>query len=230
MAKRPPFSTRHPVCVAVLLIALAMAGVAWYERHAVLVSMAQILVDEDPLSPVELLVVSHANVRTAALEAVQLYRAHLSPQIALTTWITNPIDDEIRRLGILCLHPTEIARSILERSGVASDAIVVLPDPVDGTETEIAAVVAFALQSRPRSMRLITARSHTARARWLLRRDLPPDIRISVGSARFDPFSIASWWQKRDQSREVMSEYLRWANTLFLGDPWARRTPARPHQ
>src|SRR5206468_2271209 len=114
------------------------------------------------LVPVDLVVVSNANAEATALEAVHLYRAHLSPQIVLTTWSANPLDDELRRLGMLCLHPTEVARTILERSGVAPEALVVLPDPVDGTETEIAAVVAFAGHSRPRSLRFVTARSHTA--------------------------------------------------------------------
>lgn len=213
---RYPFFTRHPGCVTVLLVLLAAAGIGWYTRHAVLVSIAQHLV-----------VVSQANAKAAALEAVHLYHAHLSPQIALTTWSTHPIDDELHRLGLLCLHPTEVARAILERGGVASDAIVVLSDPVDGTGTEMQAVVAFVLERRPQSLRLITARSHTARARWLLRRGLPPDIRVSVGSARFDAFSPTSWWQRREQTRDVMVEYLRWMNTLFLGDPWARRPPAR---
>ena len=221
------FSLRHPVCVTVLLLLVALAGAGWYKRHAVLARIAYILVAEDPVVPVELVVVSNANAKTTALEAAHLYHAHLSPRIVLTTWIVQPIDDEMRRLGIPCLHPTEIARTILTRSGVVPQDIVVLPDPVDGTETEIAAVVAFARQSRPKSLRFITVRSHTARARWLLRRGLPPDIQISVGSSRFDPFSIASWWQRRDQSREVMSEYLRWVNTLVLGDPWSHRAAAR---
>ena len=230
MVMRLHFSTRHPVCVTVLLILVAIAGAGWYKRHAVLMHMAQLLVVEDPLVPVDLVVVSSAIPKAGALEAVRLYRAHLSPQIALTRWRANPIDDEMRRLGIRCLQPAEVTRTILERSGVAPDAIVVLPDPVDGTETEITAVAAFARQRRPRSFRLITARSHTARARWLLRRDLPPDVHISVGSSRFDPFSSAAWWQRREQSREVMSEYLHWLNTFPLGDLWSRRAPARPSQ
>ena len=92
------------------------------------------------------------------------------------------------------------------------------------------AVAAFARQRRLRSLRLITARSHTARARWLLRRDLLPDVHSSVGSSRFDPFSSASWWQRREQSREVISEYLHWFNTFPLGDLWSRRSPARQSQ
>lgn len=230
MAMKRPFSIRLLVCVTVLLVLIATAGVGWYKRHTVLVSIAQFLVVEDPLLPVDLVVVSHASPKAAALEAAHLYHAHLSPQIALTTWITYPIDDEMRRLGILCLHPTEVVRTILERSGVAPDAVVVVPGPVDGTETEMQAVVAFVLERRPQSLRLLTARSHTARSRWLLRRGLPPDIRISVGSSQFDPFSAASWWQKREQSREVMAEYLRWGNTLFLGDPWSRWLPAHKRQ
>src|SRR5207248_427932 len=102
MVMKPRYYTRHPVGVTVLLIVIATAGAGWYKRHAVLISMAQILVVEDPLVPVDLVIVSNASAKAAALEAVYLYREHLSPQIVLTTWVANPIDDEVRRLGILC--------------------------------------------------------------------------------------------------------------------------------
>src|SRR5262249_52173314 len=223
MIMRLHFCTRHPVWMTLLLLLVATAGLGWYKRQAVLMHLAQLLIVEDPLVPVDLVVVAHAIPKAGALEAVRLYREHLSPRIALTRWIANPVDDELRHLGILCLQPAEVTRTILERSGVAPAAIVVLPDPVDGTETEITAVAAFARQQRPRSIRLITARSHTARARWLLRRALPPEIHISVGSSRFDPFSSAAWWQRREPSREVISEYLHWLNTFPLGDMWSRR-------
>src|SRR5262245_66485224 len=104
MIMRLHFCTRHPIWVTLLLIVVATAGLGWYKRQAVLMNIAQLLIVEDPLVPVDLVVVSHANPKAGALEAVRLYREHLSPQIALTTWITNPIDDEMRHLGILCLQ------------------------------------------------------------------------------------------------------------------------------
>ena len=41
-----------------------------------------------------------------------------------------------------------------------------------------------------------------------------------VGSPSSDTFAPATWWTNREQSREVAVEYLRWINTLLLGDRW----------
>jgi uncharacterized SAM-binding protein YcdF (DUF218 family) len=207
-----------------MLTTVAAAG--WYSRHAILIGAAHVLVAEEPPVPAEVMVVSIASPKAAALEAAYLYQQQISTRVVLLTWITEPIEDEVRQLGIAYPSPTDLARMILERSGVPSHAIEVLPDLVDGTETEIAAVAAFARQRMPASLLFITARSHTARARWLLRRGVSPTTRFYVTSSRFDRFAVESWWQNRDQSRTVMSEYLRWGNTLLLGDAWSRRPPS----
>jgi uncharacterized SAM-binding protein YcdF (DUF218 family) len=213
------------LAIAALILA-AVAGAAWYGRHAILPGVAYVLVAEEPPVPAEVMVVSMARVKETALEAAYLYQQQISARVMLCTWKSEAIDDEVRQLGIAYPGRTELGRLILERSGVPSHAIEVLPDIVDGTETEIAAVAAFARQRMPASLLFIAARSHTARARWLLRRRVSSTTRLYVTSSRFDQFAVESWWQKRDQSREMMEEYLRWGNTLLLGDAWSRRVPS----
>ena len=217
---------RHLALVITALMLAAIAGAGWYGRHAILIGVAHVLVAEEPPVPAEVMVVSIASAQAAALEAASLYQQQISARVMLLTWASEPIDDKIRQLGIAYPSPTELARVILAQSGVPANAIEVLPDLVDGTETEIAAVAAFARQRMPASLLFITARSHTARARWLLRRGVSSTTRLCVTSSRFDSFAVESWWQKRGQSREVMSEYLRWGNTLLLGDAWSRRFPS----
>jgi uncharacterized SAM-binding protein YcdF (DUF218 family) len=219
-------SGRHHLLVIMVLLLAAGAGAAWYGRHAILMSIARVLVAEEPPVPAEVMVVSIARTKATALEAAYLYQQHSSARVILLTQVSEAVDDMVRQLGIAYPGPTELARLILEQSGVPANAIEVLPDPVDGTETEISAVAAFARQRVPASLLFITARSHTARARWLLRRGIASPTRLYVTSSRFDHFAVESWWQRRDQSREVMSEYLRWGNTLLLGDAWARRFPS----
>jgi uncharacterized SAM-binding protein YcdF (DUF218 family) len=214
--------------IAALLLA-AIAGAGWYGRHAILIGVAHVLVAEEPPRPAEVMVVSIASSKAAPLEAAYLYQQRISARVMLFTWESESIDDMIRQLGIAYPSPTELARMILIQRGVPAGAIEVLPDLVDGTETEIAAVAAFARQRMPASLLFITARSHTARVRWLLRRRISPSTRFSVTSSRFDNFAVESWWQNRAQSRAVMSEYLRWGNTLLLGDAWSRRFPSPPN-
>jgi uncharacterized SAM-binding protein YcdF (DUF218 family) len=152
-----------------------------------------------------------------------LYRRGMGTTVALPTVLVSPVDDEIRRLGVPYPSPTALAAAILEYGGVPKSAIDVVRDAVDGTDTEVAAVTAFVRQRMPRSVLFLTARSHTARARWLLRRQLPVQVQLTVRSPRSDGFAPDAWWQSRDQSRDVVLEYLRWVNSLVLGDLWAKQ-------
>lgn len=126
----------------------------------------------------------------------------------------------MQRLGVPWLLPTDVAVAILERSGVPRDAIAVMDDPVDGLNAEMAAIGRHFTAHPTGSLLLVTARSHTRRARWLLTRVLPAGTRIAVRASRQDPFDPTAWWQTRSGGREVAMEYLRWLNTFLLRDRW----------
>jgi len=208
--------------VAWLLLTVVALALGWASRHALLAKAGGLLISEDPLERAEVIVVSTADPLATALEAGQLYREGLAGEVVVPVWKLRPVVTAVRELGISYPGPAELATSILERSGVPPTAIRVLADPVDGTDTEIAAVAAFAKRWRPTSLLFVTARDHTARARWLLRREMPSETRLLVRAPRTDPFDADSWWHSRDLSREVVAEYLRWFNTLILRDPWSR--------
>src|SRR5262245_23433383 len=177
------------------------------------------LVAEGPLESADVVVVSNASPVADAFEAATLYRTGYAQEIVIPRYVPERHVDELHRLGITYLPQTELMEAVLEHSGVPSAAIRTLSDPVDGTEREVAAVAAFVTQQRPRSVLFVTARSHTARSAWLLRRTLPRGVEVIVRSPRDDLFDPGSWWQSRAQARELMTEYLRWGNTL-LGDLW----------
>ncbi|MBI4516777.1 MAG: YdcF family protein [Deltaproteobacteria bacterium] len=179
------------------------------------------LIAEDTVAPADAIVVSIANGAVGVFEAARLYHDGMAATIVLPTWAAGAVDDAIRQLGIAHPRATALAQEILGRSGVPPHAVKILPEPVDGTMTEVAAVVAFARQHRPASLLVVTSRSHSARTRWLLRRALAGKTRVMVHSPKMDGFAADSWWRSREQSREVINEYLRWLNVLALGDPWA---------
>ena len=164
--------------------------------------------------------VSVAAGRADALEAAELYRAGISRHLVLPRWHTEPLDLEVQRLGVPWLLPTDVAVAILERSGVPREAIEVLDEPVDGLNAELAALGRHFTAHPAESRLLVTARSHTRRARWLLMRVLPAGTRIAVRASRQDPFDPAAWWHTRSGGREVAMEYLRWVNTFLLRDRW----------
>jgi len=213
--------------VVVLLLLVVAAVAAWEARRAILSSAGALVVSDDPLGPAELMVVSYASARADALEVARLYGAGISSRVVVLTWRAEPLDDEMRHLGVPYLPATELVQAILGRGGVPAEAIVVLPERVDGLNSEIAVLSVFARERPIGSLLFVTARTHTARARWLLRRFLPAGTRVAVHSPPTDRFSPQSWWASRDQSRELGYEYLRWLNTFVLRDPW-RREPLPP--
>lgn len=210
------------------LVAVAAAGTTllWSGSDVLLAAAGHLLVSEDAVEPVAVIATSMADPARDALEAARLYREGVAGEIVLCTYASGSVADDVRRLGVPLLRPTELARAILVRSGVPPSAIVVLPEPVDGTSTEIAAIAHYAEQRRPASLLLVIPRSHTARARYLLQRALPAETRALVRAPGGDAFAAGAWWQHRLQAREVLAEYLRWLNTLAFGDHWSARPVA----
>ncbi len=221
-----PRATRRlrPAAVATLLL---IAVAAWIARRPLLVAVARALIAEDALVPVEAIVISSAAVREDALEAARLYHEGISRRLIVAEWFDDPLDGELHRIGVPQLDVTALARAILAHSGVPPEAITIVPGPVAGTEDEVAVAADYVRAEGVRSVLFLAPRTHTARARWLLRRRLPPSVRLVVRSARLDPFDIDGWWRYRDQSRDVMAEYVRWLNSALLGDAWHSRLPTR---
>lgn len=206
----------------VLAGALGAAVVLWMTRETVLVGVARVLVAEDALQPVDVVVLSGAIPRAAAFEGSELYRAGHVRRALIVTWRPDPLTARVKALGIPQPSPNELIGEILERDGVPPAAIGVVPGDADGTESEIALVAGFVDQNRPASLMYVTARTHTARAKWLLARVVPKQVHLVVRASRFDRFSADGWWEDRDQARDLMAEYLRWCNSVFLSDGFRR--------
>jgi uncharacterized SAM-binding protein YcdF (DUF218 family) len=207
---------------------LVLVGIAaWTVRRPLLVAVGSALDAEDALVPVDVIVISSAAARQDALEAARLYHDGVSRRLVVAEWFDDPLDAELHRIGVPHLDVTALARSILEHSAVPPEAVTVLPGPVAGTEDEVVVAADYVRTVGARSVLFLAPRTHTARARWLLRRRLPPAVKLVVRSARLDSFDVDGWWRYRDQSRDVMAEYARWLNSALLGDAWHSRLPTR---
>ena len=199
-----------------MVLALVVAiGTLWGARERLLELAGGILVTEDAGGRPDVVVVSIASVRAGALEAARLYQSGLALRVVVSRWRDEPLDRTVRALGVTHLVPHELALAILDRSGVPPEAVSVLEEAVDGTQSEVAAIARLVRRERPGHVWLVTARSHTARARWLLDRALPDDFHVAVRSAPEDAFRPGAWWHTRDETRELVMEYLRWADVLM---------------
>ena len=206
----------------VLALVFSVLVVLWVARTPVLRGMGALLVHEDPLVPVDVIVVSHADVVESALEAAALYREGLGRRVVVAEWRREEFQPQLDAIGVVVPESHELARTILEHSGVPAEAIRTLPGAVDGTNAEITVLVGFANREKPESLLYVTSRSHTARAAWRLRREARA-THTRVRAPRTDDFHVDSWWYRRGSTREVMTEYLRSLNSYLLGDAWRER-------
>jgi len=210
----------------VLAFVLATLLVVWLGRIPILRAVGGALVAEDPLAPVDVIAVSHANVRGTALEAAALMRDGVGRRVVVAAGRRDDVDLYLADIGVVVPTPQDIATEILVKSGIPREKITVLAGAVDGTNTEITALVRFANTEKPESLLYVTSRSHTARAAWRLRREAP-GTRMLVRAPRNDDFYVDRWWQSRGSTREVITEYLRSFNSYVLGDHWRGRDPSR---
>lgn len=222
---RPRPATRAWKSARAFIVLVTVTIVFWLVHEPVLRGFGGLLAANDPVGHADVLVVSQASGRAAAFEAARLYRAGTAPRIVLPSWTVDPLDERVRSLGIPFLSIPDLAHAILVKSGVPERSIVQLPDRVDGSDTEVAAVTRYLREAHVASVVYIAPATHVARVRWMLHHQLPTSVRVMVRSPDDDGFAVDGWWRSRDQAREVMSEALRWANTALLGDAW--REPDR---
>lgn len=207
-----------PALRRVLLAGALVLGVmAWQGRHAPLRLLGDALVHEDALRPADVAVVSMASPREAALDAAKLARRGLVREIWVPRWRADAVDRRLDALGVRVARPHDVVRAVLARAGVPASAVVLLDEPIDGLESEMASVGA-ALRARPGLRVLVlTSRTHTARARLLLREVFAPAARIRMRAPHGDRFSSLSWWRERGTARDVLLEYAKCARLLLSG-------------
>lgn len=212
-------ATRRRRAAALLLAgSIALAGTLLLWRP-LLRGVGAALVAQDELAAADVLVVSASGAPGDALEAAALYRDGYAPRLLIPGTTIDDRGDDLRALGVPYLSSSELIRSILERSGVPRAAIEIGAARYDGTATEAVAIAdGVAARPAPRVM-VIATRTHTARLRWLLRRQLPEATQLIVRSPRDDTYDPQLWWTSRAQARETAMEYLRWLN-VALGDLW----------
>jgi uncharacterized SAM-binding protein YcdF (DUF218 family) len=219
-AARVPSRRRRRTALGGLRVALAAAAVivaaaAWEGRRAPLRWLGAALVHEDALLPTDVVVVSLASVREGALDAAKLHRRGMVREIWVPRWHVDGVDRRLDALGVHVPRPHEIARTVIERAGVPSSAVVVLEDPVTGLESEMASV-GRALRARPGLRALVlTSRTHTARARALLRERFAPAARVRVHAPHADRFAPDAWWGDRSAIRAVALEALKWVGLVL---------------
>ena len=211
--------------LALVILALALLGLAVARPALVLPPVARFLVTADPTERADV-VVSLAGEWLAerAFAARDLYRAGRAPHVLLSQSIRPPLSDEIRRLGIPIVPEHDVNRQILAVAGVPATAVELLP-PTDNTLGEAQAVARLTRERGWSAIIVVTSKFHTRRACWTFRRVLRDAVRIYCHPSAYDTFDPDRWWQVDKMALTVASEYLKLAAN-FLSYGW--RPPPEP--
>jgi hypothetical protein len=207
------------VLVISILTVMAVVTVLWFARAVVLARAGGLLVEEGPPMRADTIIVFTSHPVPAAVEAADLFRAGYAPRIVILAAPPGAEERILSRLAITIPAPHERAILVMVRSGVPRRAITVMSGG-DGTNGDVRAVARWARRARPARLLVVAGRSHTRRIATLLRPRLP-GIVVVMRAPRDDGFDPSRWWRDGSMAREVMTEALRWINSVWLGDLWA---------
>ncbi len=184
--------------------ALALVVVA---ALATLWNLGRILANESPLESADVIYVLGGNWAERGLEATDLFHEGRAPRILISNAIRDRAHQELARRGVTITRAgDEMAEIMTTHLGVPATAIETLPDELDNTAQEAAAVVAMTRQRQWRRLIVITDRASTRRAGFALRRVLGPGVTVIMRAPRLDLYDPAHWWRRRADVRTTMYE------------------------
>jgi uncharacterized SAM-binding protein YcdF (DUF218 family) len=183
----------------VLLVGLC-ATVVWQAGH--------VIDHSDPLEPADAIFVLGGSRIERALEARDLLLAHVAPRIIISAGGMENAEVALAAQGIHVPSEGEIARDILVgKLDVPAAAVEVLPDLVDNTAQEAAAISRLAAAGGWRRLIVVADCASTRRAGFAMRRELPSTVQIVTRCSRHDSYDPAHWWRTRGDVRQTYFEF-----------------------
>jgi uncharacterized SAM-binding protein YcdF (DUF218 family) len=192
--------------VVFVLVALAIA-VSFGAATPLLDALGRYLVNEEPPAPADAIVVLAGSIPDRILEAVALFQDGLAPRIVISRGRVPPSMLQLQRLGVHMPTFAELNRTIAEKLGVDTAAIVEVGGTEDSTVDEAEAVLRFALAQGYGTLMVVTSKYHSRRASLIYRHLAPERVRIVSRPSRYDEFEPRGWWRDRTFRRRVIIEY-----------------------
>jgi uncharacterized SAM-binding protein YcdF (DUF218 family) len=168
-------------------------------------------VSETPQPVDEVLVLGgEANIRPFV--AAALYNAGLTKRVLVPAVKQSPSARDAGRLP-----EQELIRRVLVKRGVPDEAIVLLPDVVDSTADEAAALRHYLEDKPERTVAVVTTCYHTRRVRWIFRKQLGARAeQLHFVAGPTDGYDASNWWRSEEGCQRYVNEYLKlafyWAN------------------
>jgi uncharacterized SAM-binding protein YcdF (DUF218 family) len=202
-----------PVLLLTIVIGLALLGLRMAGTW---------LIVEDPLQPARAVVVLGGQVPFRAEEAAAVYRQGWAHEVWLTQGGVFADDVALATLGIERLPEVAYSRQVLERLGVPSGAIRLLPGANQNTADEMRTIARELKASGGDRVIIITSGYHTRRVRVLWRGLAGKNVEAIVRYTRGEPFDSAHWWRRTGDAMAVSREWFGLLNA-WAGFPMKSR-------
>ena len=188
----PRWTCWVPILVVVAVAATAIVSVPSV-REPILRAAGWVLVVNEPIAPLDVIVVSLDSAGAGALEAADLVKRGIATRVAVFTDPPSGEEDhEFIRRGLP--YDDASARQIrqLRELGVAD--IVQIPKTGDGTEAEAEVLAPWCDQQRVRSIVFVAARDHSRRTRLVLSRVMKGhSTRVTLQPEPYSNFDPDRW-------------------------------------
>lgn len=206
-AARAPPVTRRTVRVT-LIVLLAVAGLGALAHRPLLRATGQVLVVDDPRERADAIVVVAGSTPSREETAAELFRSGWAPRVLVSRQFVPGRVQRLIDMGVRRLDFQGESVAALERYGVPRDAILILDQPVEITETELRAVAAAARDRGWRRLILVTSPFHGRRVQLIWRRESGGAIEGRLATVPDDCTAADPWWRLRRCSESVLHEYL----------------------
>jgi uncharacterized SAM-binding protein YcdF (DUF218 family) len=204
-----PFHAKHTLRNSLTagagLLFLVILAVAFHSQ--ILTSIANYLVISDKLQPADLIFLLNSDVNTRPFRASELYQQRLAPLII----IARSEDTPIVNLGLVP-NDTDISVGVMEKLGVPSERIIVLPvaGGVTSTFDEAAALRRYVEANDTHKIILVTSAFHTRRARWIFERTLVGlPVTLEMAAVPYASFDQTNWWKNESGLITLNNEYIK---------------------
>ncbi len=176
----------------------------------------------DPLQPSAAIVVINGRVPFRAMQGAALYKKNLAPEVWVTQGNRSAGEIEMERLDV---HPTQehvYSQAVLERLGVPSNAIQIVPGRNRNTADEVQTIARYARQRGVASVILVTSSYHSRRVRSLWHQLVGSSPTAIVQYSEQEPFNERRWWADTADAWTVSREWFGLLNAR-LGFPLGSR-------
>jgi uncharacterized SAM-binding protein YcdF (DUF218 family) len=227
----PPNEPKANLWRRKILIFLSLFFLVFLLGSASFQGLGKWLVMEDPLERAAAIVILGGQSPYRAMEGASLYKGGWAAEV----WVPSPVMREetkiLWEMGIPWMEEERLNKMILERLGVPSTAIRVLPDRVRNTVEEVRLVSSLLRGKGDKPVILVTSKVHTRRTRATWRAIVGKSPRAIVRFAKLDPFDPVSWWRYTEDALAVVREVVGLLNVWagFPLQPMVRSTDQESH-